>query len=152
MNMHEVISEIFSLKIIDSFDHKEYKRLYEKYASKLYTAKDESISKVIGKRAYDINPDQYNRMLNENIAALNDYIDTVIKDKDYNEVVYNETRFDSFRDLTFGHDGLLKMTGLLFSKYPLLSKIVCDKYDYIFIDEYQDTNDEIIDVFFECCI
>lgn len=146
-NMHEVISEIFKLKIVDSLDHKEYKRTYEKYASRLYTVKGESVSKVIGKRDYDKGPDQYNKLLNENIVALNDFIVTVIKDKDYNEVVYNETRFDSYRDLTFGHDGLLKMTGLLFSKYPLLSKIVCDKYDYIFIDEYQDTNDEIIDVF-----
>lgn len=146
-NMHEVISEIFKLKIVDSLDHKEYKRIYEKYASRLYTVKGESVPKVIGKRDYDKGPEQYNKLLNENIVALNDFIVTAIKDKDYNEVVYNETRFDSYRDLTFGHDGLLKMTGLLFSEYPRLSKIVCDKYDYIFIDEYQDTNAEIIDVF-----
>jgi len=146
-NMHEVIGEIFKLVNIESVNHKEYKKVYEKYASRLYTVNKKSVSKVIGKREYDKNPEQYNMMLNDNIDNLNEFIDATIKDKEYSEIRYNETRFDSFRDLTFGHDSLLKITVLLFSKYPLLSKIVSDKYDYIFIDEYQDTNEGIIDVF-----
>ena len=37
----------------------------------------------------------------------------------------------------------------MFSAYPLLSKILCDKYDYIFIDEYQDTQPLVIELFLE---
>lgn len=146
-NMHEVIGELFKLINIESKEHKEYKKLYEKYVSRLYTVKNESVSKVVGKRIYDTKPDHYNKELNDKIAILNDCIDLIIEGKDYNDVCYNETRFDNFRDLTFGHDSLLKVAVSLFSKYPLLSKIVCDKYDFIFIDEYQDTNEDIVDIF-----
>ena len=33
---------------------------------------------------------------------------------------------------------------LLFEKYPLLGKIISNKYDYIFIDEYRDTQKEVL--------
>ncbi len=33
---------------------------------------------------------------------------------------------------------------LLFKKYPLLGKIITDRYDYIFVDEYQDTQGEVL--------
>ena len=67
-----------------------------------------------------------------------------IYSKDYSAIGYNDTKFDSLKDLTFGHDGLLKIFHLLINKYPLLSKMIADRYDYIFIDEYQDTNAEIV--------
>ena len=63
---------------------------------------------------------------------------------DLPEKVYNETQFDSFRDSSFGHDGLLTVFHAIFNRYPLFRKILRDKYDYIFIDEYQDTNEDIL--------
>ena len=146
-NLHEVVSEIFKLKKADSKEHKDYKKSYEKYASSLHTVKGETISKVVGKREYDKDSDRFYNELNANIEKLNCEIEILIKEKDYNAVRYNETRFDSFRDLSFGHDSLLVMASLLFEKYPLLSKILQDKYDFIFVDEYQDTNKSIVDVF-----
>lgn len=146
-NLHEVISEIFKLKKVESLDHKEYKKNYEKYTSFLHKIKNETISKVIGKKEYDANASRFNDELNDNIDRLNKEIESIIKQKDYNDVKYNETRFDSFRDMSFGHDSLLRMATLLFENYPLLSKILRDKYNFIFVDEYQDTNSGIIDVF-----
>jgi DNA helicase-2/ATP-dependent DNA helicase PcrA len=146
-NIHQVISEIFKLKRVESLEHKDYKKIYEKYASSLYTIKKESISKVIGKKVYDNDVDKHNREINENIRQLNIEIEAIIKDKDFNIVRYNETRFDNFKDLTFGHDSLLKLSSLLFERFPMLAKIIQDKFDFIFVDEYQDTNKDIIDVF-----
>lgn len=146
-NLHEVISEIFKLKIVESTEHEDYKKSYGKYASSLHIIKGETISKVVGKREYDKDALEYNNKLNTNIESLNDEIERIIKEKDYNDVRYNETRFDSFSDLSFGHDSLLQMTSLLFEKFPLLSKILQDKYDFIFVDEYQDTNKAIVDIF-----
>jgi len=146
-NIHEVISEIFKLKKVESLEHKEYKKAYEKYASTLYTIKEESISKVVGKRVYDNDAASFNIKLNTNIELLNTEIEDIIKNKDYNKVRYNETRFDSFKDLTFGHDSLLQVSSLLFDRFPLLSKILQDKFDFIFVDEYQDTHSDIIDIF-----
>jgi DNA helicase-2/ATP-dependent DNA helicase PcrA len=146
-NLHEVISDIFKLKKAESKEHKDYKKSYEKYASSLHAVKGETISKVVGKREYDNDSDKFYNELNANVEKLNSEIEILIKEKDYNEVRYNETRFDSFRDLSFGHDSLLIMASLLFQNYPLLSKILQDKYDFIFVDEYQDTNKGIVDVF-----
>eukprot|EP01090_Pellita_catalonica_P011365 TRINITY_DN2298_c0_g1_i4.p1 TRINITY_DN2298_c0_g1~~TRINITY_DN2298_c0_g1_i4.p1 ORF type:complete len:656 (-),score=103.03 TRINITY_DN2298_c0_g1_i4:331-2298(-) len=148
-NLHEIVSEIFKLKKVESKEHKDYKKGYEKYASSLHTIKNETIPKVVGKREYDKDPDKFYIKLNANINKLNSEIETLIEEKNYNDVRYNETRFDSFKDLSFGHDNLLVIASLLFDSYPLLSKILQDKYDFIFIDEYQDTNKAIIDVFLD---
>lgn len=45
------------------------------------------------------------------------------------------------------HDELLIVANYLFEKYPKLSSIVKDKYKFIFIDEYQDTNKAVVDIF-----
>lgn len=146
-NLHEVVSEIFKLNKAESKEHKDYKKSYEKYASSLHAVKNETIPKVVGKRDYNKDPDNFYNELEKNINELNSEIEILIKERDYNDVRYNETRFDSFRDLSFGHDSLLVMASLLFDNYPLLSKILQDKYDFIFIDEYQDTNKAIVDIF-----
>ena len=49
------------------------------------------------------------------------------------------------RDGIISHDELLVLANYLFEKYPKLSSIVKDKYKFIFIDEYQDTNKVVID-------
>lgn len=45
------------------------------------------------------------------------------------------------------HDELLVVANYLFEKYPKLSDIVKDKFSFIFIDEYQDTNKAVIESF-----
>ncbi|GCC49814.1 ATP-dependent helicase [Chryseotalea sanaruensis] len=45
------------------------------------------------------------------------------------------------------HDELLLVANHLFDKHPKLSTIVKDKYRFIFIDEYQDTNTAVVDIF-----
>lgn len=160
-NIHQVIFHLFELEEIEYFDithysdekeqkkeeHEKYKKLYKKYASKLYTIKTESVDKVLGKRDYDKDPLEYNRVLNAKIIELNSVMLNEITEKDFNNIEYNDTRFDDYKNLTFGHDGLLEIASLLFSKYPRLRKILTDSYDYIFIDEYQDTSEKIIDIF-----
>lgn len=128
-------------------EHEKYKKVYEKYAKKLFTVTHERIDKPEGKRIYDVNPVTYNTSLNARIEALNEIIKSQIEAKDYNKIQYNETRFDSYNDLTFGHDGLLEIAYQLFSSFPKIGKILQDKFDYIFIDEYQDTNEKIIQIF-----
>jgi DNA helicase II / ATP-dependent DNA helicase PcrA len=44
------------------------------------------------------------------------------------------------------HDELLIVANHMFEKYPKLSDIVKDKYQFIFIDEYQDTNTAVVDI------
>lgn len=162
-NIHHVIHEIFEVPSMvrrplaaysdekgqKVAEHERYKKIHEKYAARHWTVHRKStVKKPEGKKIYDTDPIEFNRILNCKIDALNDDIKNIISEKSYSDIRYNETRFDSFKDLTYGHDGLLKISELLFNKYPLLAKILNDKFDCIFIDEYQDTNPKIIEIFF----
>jgi DNA helicase-2/ATP-dependent DNA helicase PcrA len=55
--------------------------------------------------------------------------------------------FVRLRDGIISHDELLIVANYLFEKYPKLNSIVKDKYKFIFIDEYQDTGKEVVDIF-----
>jgi len=60
-------------------------------------------------------------------------------------VQYKE--FVRIREGIISHDELLIVANYLFEKYPKLSSIVKDKYKFIFIDEYQDTNKVVVETF-----
>lgn len=58
--------------------------------------------------------------------------------------------YQNYRALENGiitHDDLLKVANMMFAQYPLLSKILCDKFDYVLIDEYQDTQKSVVEIF-----
>nr|WP_317174727.1 UvrD-helicase domain-containing protein [Chryseobacterium antibioticum] len=107
----------------------------------------EKTSKVTGKKDYDNDPLKFNTDLNVEVDKLNQKILDEIKSIDYNKVRYNETRYNNFKELSFAHDELLEIASLLFKKHGLLGKIISDKFDFILIDEYQDTNEKIVDIF-----
>ncbi|MEG1669286.1 UvrD-helicase domain-containing protein, partial [Chryseobacterium sp.] len=157
-NIKTVIPSIFklqemsdSVKTKDQTDgefkkavHDKYKKIYEKYASLLFDLKNETVSKVAGKREYDKNPKEYNGLLNAKIREINAEIGSYIDKCDYTKILYNETKFNNYKDVSFGHDGLLEVFHLLFEKYDILKKLIKDNYDYIFIDEYQDSNENVV--------
>lgn len=160
-NIHQVIFELFKVGQMERLDitqyadakdqnskeHEKYKKVYGKYAARYFNVHHKRIDKAEGKKIYDANPEEFNAILNANITDLNAFMLKEITKKGFKTVKYNETRFDNFEDLSFGHDGLLKISALLFTHYPLLGRILNDKYDFIFIDEYQDANKDIVDLF-----
>lgn len=158
-NLLRVLPELFCLPLFERMDleayendennqkageHERFKKLHESLKNRRFTVFAEDTDKIVGKRDYDKDPETYNGELNVLIEDLNTYIISSLEEHHYRDVSYNETPFDSFQNAKFGHDGLLKITTLLFERYPNLGKIVRDKYDCIFIDEYQDTDEQII--------
>ena len=84
-------------------------------------------------------------LISSNIIS---YSDETPKD----QIKITSVEYQNYRKLEDGiisHDDLLKVAEYMFEHYPLLSKILCDKFDYIFIDEYQDTQREVVNVFLE---
>ena len=160
-NIKEVIGTLFLLPLmnrncfIDGMNEKEFKKeehtkytkLHDKYRATLFSVKRLSCEKYVGKSEYDKDPEKYNELLNIQILELNKEIEKIINDGDYNIIEYNQTKFNNFKSLSYGHDGLIEIAYLLFKKYPTLSKIICDKFDYIFIDEYQDAKTNVIEIF-----
>jgi len=66
------------------------------------------------------------------------------------QFVISTVEYKNYRKIENGiisHDDLLKVAEYMFAHYPLLSRILCDKFDYILIDEYQDTQAAVRDIF-----
>lgn len=66
-----------------------------------------------------------------------DFIENGIQYKEYVRI----------HDGIISHDEVLIIANYVFEKYPKLSSIVKDKYGFIFIDEYQDTNRAVVEIF-----
>lgn len=63
---------------------------------------------------------------------------------------HKEINYKDYRKIDDGilwHDDILKISSYMFNTYPLLCDILKDKYEYILIDEYQDTGKQVIDIF-----
>ena len=63
-----------------------------------------------------------------------------------------EINYKDYRKIDDGilwHDDILKISNYMFNTYPLLCDILKDRYEYILIDEYQDTEKQVVDVFLE---
>ncbi|MBT2295279.1 UvrD-helicase domain-containing protein [Pseudomonas fluorescens] len=153
LDIQSVIFEIFRMRMVQEFfipvgdaEHKRYKKAYEKFADSLFSIKGEKILKCPGKRVFDKDPVSYIEELDAQINDFNFFILGRIKAVPHYEIFYNESPFNRFDELSFGHDGLITISCLLLKK-PKLLRILFDKYDYIFIDEYQDTNPGVIEAF-----
>lgn len=69
------------------------------------------------------------------------------KQRRYDNVVY-DARYnnDALHKMRISHDTLLEYAREIVLKYDALKQIIIDKYPYIFVDEYQDTNPYVIDI------
>lgn len=60
------------------------------------------------------------------------------------KIVYDN--YPSYRKGKFSHDDLIVLSQQIFTDYPKIRKIVGDAYPLIFVDEYQDTQQETISI------
>ncbi|MGN7387495.1 UvrD-helicase domain-containing protein [Sporosarcina sp. SAFN-015] len=68
------------------------------------------------------------------------------------ELEYGETQFTSVLYGRLSHDDLLIFANKVCHEFPKLSKVISQRYSYIFIDEYQDTQSEVLELFYHSCI
>ena len=52
----------------------------------------------------------------------------------------------NYKEGKFSHDALIVIAEKIFSSYPKITKIITDLYPIIFVDEYQDTQKETINI------
>ncbi|HGS4501907.1 TPA: UvrD-helicase domain-containing protein [Vibrio parahaemolyticus] len=69
------------------------------------------------------------------------------KDKGYTQVsydsIFNADRLDKMK---FSHDTLIEYAEKMVNNYPILRRIIIDKYPYVFVDEYQDAHPLVIKI------
>lgn len=100
----------------------------------------------------------YNKNLVESIKVLckNNEIETkdkeIVNNEQYAPVQVQYKEYRNLKDGIISHNEVIKLGQYMFKNYKLLSKILSDKYDFIFIDEYQDTDKKIIDMLLDSFI
>jgi DNA helicase-2/ATP-dependent DNA helicase PcrA len=77
--------------------------------------------------------------IDEDGSISADYFDNLEKGIQYKEYL-------KIKEGIISHDELLIIANCLFERHPKLSAIVKDKFKFIFIDEYQDTNTAVVDI------
>lgn len=137
-------------KVRKKEEHDRFKKAHGKLESRRKTVLGEDTAKVAGKREYDKEPDTYIAELNRSIGEVNEAIRAKLAARQPNEFFYNDTAYDNFNDPSYGHDGLIALTCHLFESFPTLGRIVSDRHDCIFIDEYQDTSADVVRILLRC--
>ncbi len=158
-NIKAVLPELFTLSHFErlgdkeegdtskdraSNEYKRFKKAHEKLESRRQTVQSLKTEKVVGKRAYDKDPASHISAHNELVEEVNCKIKEDLELADANSIKYNETPFNRFHDPSFGHDGLIEIASMLIQRHQNLRKILSDKFDCIFIDEYQDTHPDVV--------
>lgn len=137
-------------KVRKKGEHDRFKKVHGQLEKRRRTVLGEDTEKVTGKRDYDKEPNTYNVQLNGLIGEVNKEIRDMLAARQPNEFFYNDTAFDNFSDPSYGHDGLIALACHIFESFPLLGRIVSNRHDCIFIDEYQDTSADVVRVLLRC--
>lgn len=132
--IHSYINDLIS----PFYSHKETLDLYwEIYGQK------------INERMMNVANDDHIRESNEHyIERYGELTENIIR-KNLSTVSYGEMPFTSLYTGKLSHDDLLMFANRLIKRYPVLLRKIGDKYNYIFIDEYQDTSGYILDIFYD---
>lgn len=64
-------------------------------------------------------------------------------------ISYNEAPYNSLYRGALSHDDLISFTRKMVDKFPVIKRKIADKYQLIFIDEYQDTAADVLHIFYE---
>lgn len=83
----------------------------------------------------------------ENMKIDGDVSLEIVADK-LNHIYYNERKYSFVLDGGLSHDDLLKFTFKLIEKFPKIGLKLREMYQYIFIDEVQDTSADILKFFY----
>lgn len=87
-----------------------------------------------------INDESETKIKIDNETVSPDYFDSLEETIQYKEYL-------RLKEGIISHDELLVVANSMFQRFPKLCDILKDRYQFIFIDEYQDTHKEVIEIF-----
>ncbi len=120
------------------FAHSDILRLYfERYG--------ESIKQRIENMAGDV----YIAEGNEKYRRKYGQLDYETVQKNITEVFYNESAFNSLYYGGLCHDDLVSFSKYIFDHFPVIRRRISQRYQHIFIDEYQDTIADVLNIFYD---
>jgi DNA helicase-2/ATP-dependent DNA helicase PcrA len=119
------------------FNHKDVLNLY------FATFKD-----AIQKRIANVDNDEHISGSNDKYVQKYGQIDYETVKKNISVIFYNESQFSSLYYGGLSHDDLIRFSKCVFDEFPSIMRRINAKYQYIFIDEYQDTTANVLEIFY----
>ena len=132
---------------IHSFLHSFMKRYFahSDILSLYFEQYGDSIKQRIENASGDVHIAESNAKYKEKYGQL-DY-ETV--QRNMTEIFYNESAFNSLYYGGLCHDDLVSFSKCVFDRFPVIRKRISLRYQYIFIDEYQDTMADVLNIFYD---
>ncbi len=103
----------------------------------------------IQERIENVNDQENVRESNQRYIEKYGKIDTGTVRNNIQKISYNEAPFNSLYRGALSHDDLISFTRKMVDKFPVIKRKISDKYQLIFIDEYQDTSADVLHIFYE---
>ncbi|KEJ00170.1 hypothetical protein N494_03995 [Clostridium botulinum A2B7 92] len=100
-------------------------------------------------RINNVNNDEKIEESNKNYIGKYGELSAKILKKNIERISYGETKFSSLYYGKLGHEDLLMFARIIIDRYPNVRKKIYDKYQLIFIDEYQDTSSDVLNIFYK---
>lgn len=120
------------------FSHKEIVDLYwEEYG--------EAIATRIENSGQDQHINESNQRYREKYGDLS--VEEI--KKNIKSISYTEAPFNSLYTGGLGHDDLITFTRKVTERFPIVRRKIADKFQVVFIDEYQDTNADVLRIFYD---
>ncbi|MBN1071332.1 ATP-dependent helicase [Clostridium botulinum] len=85
---------------------------------------------------------------NKNYIEKHGELSVKILKTNIERISYGETKFSSLYYGKLSHEDLLMFARIIMDRYPNVRKKISDKYQLIFIDEYQDTSSDVLNIFY----
>ena len=82
-------------------------------------------------------------------SSINYNGETAISIEYFNDKKIEYQEYKKIENGVVSHDEIIKLAHYMFENYEMLNSIVKDKFDFIFVDEYQDTQKEVTDIFLD---
>lgn len=67
-------------------------------------------------------------------------------------IKYRDRKFSNYIYGNLGHDDFIKFCAYIVKKNSKLRKVLGQRFNYIFIDEYQDTSEDILNLFYDLAL
>lgn len=101
----------------------------------------------IEERIANLKNDEKIKVSNEHYIEKYGSLSKEVVRQNLTHISYGETPFTALYYGKLSHDDLLMFAFKLSEKYPIILKKIYGKYNYIFIDEYQDTSAYVLKLF-----
>lgn len=147
----ELIGKINNKRVFCSTIHGCLNYLFKPYFkhSKIIELYLDVFNETINNRIENINQDTKIELSNNKYKEKYGDLSFELIHQNLKEITYGEVPFSSYYYGVLSHDDLLIFCNEIIKKFPKIRSKIYLKYKLIFIDEYQDTSSEVLNLFYE---